>query len=346
MDEYQNGGILLDSKAFDEDFLLDDTEVREEQVKKMWFCLSPFKRGKVPLNCWLYGEPGTGKSAIARFVMNQLLSVAHIGGVCVNCWEKNTFYGILDKIITELKILGPEKPAISQKLDLLRRYLRDNHLLVILDDIDRPSPGERNNIIYNLCSLSGQGLILISRSRATIFDLEERIKSRLNAVRIEFPKYTREELINILERRAEKALAEDSWDRETLERIAGLAGGDSRVAIQTLRDAAFYAQGEGDQKINGSHVMRSWSEIREANSSHLLSRLTEHHAMLYHIVKEAKRILSNDLWKAYQEECVECQKQPISTRTFPIYVNELRDANLVKISRAPVKGRVREITIA
>ena len=34
----------------------------------------------------------------------------------------------------------------------------------------------------------------------------------------------------------------------------------------------------------------------------------------------------------------------ISTRTFPDYVNELRDMGLVRVKRAPVKGKVREIT--
>ncbi|MBW2031646.1 MAG: orc1/cdc6 family replication initiation protein, partial [Deltaproteobacteria bacterium] len=126
MYRYANGSILADVDVLDEEFLLEDTQVREEQIRELWFCLSPLEKGKNPLNCWIYGEPGTGKTAIARFVLSQFVSVTPVKMVYINCWEKNTFYGVLDRVITELRILGPEKPATSQKLDILRRYLRDN----------------------------------------------------------------------------------------------------------------------------------------------------------------------------------------------------------------------------
>jgi len=345
MDLYRNGTILADVDVLDEEFLLEDTEVRDEQVKELWFCLSPAEKSKSPLNCWLYGEPGTGKTAIAKFVLSQVQSVANIKGVYVNCWEKNTLYGVLDRIITELRILGPERPATSQKLDILQRYLRDNTVAVILDEIDRPAPVERNAIIYNLCNLPRLGLICISKGQGTIFELDERIKSRLNAVRIEFPRYAEGELQEILARKAERALVGGTWSRQLLKRIAELSSGDARIAVQTLKNAAYYSQNESCGKITEFHVMRGWHEISEANRNHLLNRLTYHHGLLYGIVKERGKALSSELWRAYLAKCSEDGQKPISTRTFPVYVNELRDMGLVRIKRAPVKGKVREISL-
>jgi cell division control protein 6 len=341
---YKSSEILTDADALDEESLLEDPLAREEQMKELWFCMSPLERGKTPFHCWLHGEPGTGKTAMARFVLGKLESMAPVKGVYVNCWEKNTFFGILDRMITELKILGPERPATGQKLDLLQRYLKDKNLVVILDDIDRPSPGERNSIIYNLCNLQRMGLICISKSTSTIFDLDDRIKSRLNAVPIEFPRYTAEELKEILTRRAEQALAYGSWTDQIPRRISELAAGDARIAIKTLKNAAYHAQKESGGKIRESHVMKGWHDTRQADRNHLLGKLTCHHSTLLDVIKEKGEVLSNELWKAYLEKCKENDAEPISTRTFPDYVNELRDMGLVRVKRAPVKGKVRAIT--
>jgi cell division control protein 6 len=345
MNIYRNGRILTDVDALDEEFPLEDTQVREEQVRELWFCLSPLEEKKNPITCWLHGEPGTGKTAIAKFVLNQFKSLASFRGVYINCWEKNTVYGVLDRIISDLRILGPERPATSQKLEILQRYLKDNSLVVILDEIDRPAPGERNAIIYNLCNLPKLGLICISKGLSTIFELDERIKSRLNAVRVEFTKYTIQDLQEILARKAEVALVEGTWDEQVLGRIAKLAAGDARIAVQSLKNAAYYAQKEASDRINESHIMRGWHEIREMNRNHLLNHLTYHHSLLYEIIKEKRKVLSNELWNTYLEVCKEAKQKPVSTRTFPVYVNELRDAGLVKVKRAPVKGKVREITL-
>jgi Cdc6-like AAA superfamily ATPase len=217
--------------------------------------------------------------------------------------------------------------------------------VVVLDDIDRPAPVERNSIIYNLCNLQKLGLICISKGPGIIFDLDERIKSRLNAVRIEFPKYSVEKLQEILTRKAEQALVEDTWSAQILKRIAELAAGDARVAVQTLKNAAYYAQKDYSETIRESHVMKGWNEIRDRNKNHMLNQLTYHHSLMFDIIKEKGKVLSNELWQTYLDRCRESENKPVSTRTYPAYVNELRDLGLIKIKRAPVKGRVREIEV-
>jgi cell division control protein 6 len=345
MDRYSNGCILADVDVLEEEPRPEDTMVRDEQMRQIRFCLLPLLAKKNPLHCWLYGEPGTGKTAISRFVLSRFQKEMPVKVVHVNCWEKNTFYGVLDKIITDLRILGPEKPATSQKLEILQKYLRENNLIVILDEIDRPSPGERNAIIYNLCNVPRLGLVCISKSTETIAGLEDRIKSRLNAVLIRFPNYTAEELTDILTRKAARALVAGTWEAGILKRVAELADGDARVALHTLKHAAYYAQKESSKRIEMSHVLQGWQDTRKINFNHILNKLTEHHVFLYEIIRDRKSMLSTELWGSYLKKCREARVNPISSRTFPDYVNELRDRGLVRIKRAAVKGRVREIEI-
>jgi cell division control protein 6 len=345
MDRYSNGSILADVDVLEEEPRPEDTMVREEQMKQIRFCLIPLLGKNSPLNCWVYGEPGTGKTAISRFVLSRFQSEMPLKVVHVNCWEKNTFYGVLDKIITDLRILGPEKPATSQKLEILQKYLRENNLVVILDEIDRPAPTERNAIIYNLCNLPRLGLLYISKSTETIAGLEDRIKSRLNAVLVKFPNYTAAELTDILTRKAERSLVKGTWEQGTLQRVAELADGDARVALHTLKHAAYYAQKESSRKIETPHVLQGWQDTRKINWNHILNKLTEHHVLLYEIIRDKKSMLSTELWSSYLQKCREARVNPISSRTFPDYVNELRDRGLVRIKRVAVKGRVREIEI-
>jgi hypothetical protein len=66
------------------------------------------------------------------------------------------------------------------------------------DEIDHIKEIERDSIIYNLCNTGNIGLICISNSRDALCEVDNRIKSRLNAKQIELEPYTGIELLGIL----------------------------------------------------------------------------------------------------------------------------------------------------
>lgn len=334
-------GIIGNFDILSEDYIPENIPGREAQITELKVCLDPVAKRKRPMNAWLYGPPGTGKTSTSRYMLTQLKDAYRVYGVYVNCWKDDSLYAVLEKVITDLRILGAEKPDASFKMERLQRHLKDTPLVLVLDEIDQPPPKERNSILYNLSELQNVGLICICNSRQFLFGLDERIKSRLNVTQIEFRPYSVSDLAYILSLRAETALVPRTWDKALLERISEMAEGDARIAIQTLKNAAYYAEKSNASQILPEHVEKGWKDARFIKKTYLLNKLTADHKILFEIIKSRKEILSNQLWEDYLSEARKKGIQPIAPRTYLIHVNKLRDLGLIKAERARVRGKVR-----
>lgn len=333
--------IVANTDFLDEDYIPNRTPGREEQIEQMKLCIEPLARRERPINMWLYGPVGTGKTLISKLILRNFCSRHKIYGVYVNCWERATLFSILEKIIMDLRMLEIQKPDTGYRLQELNRRLKGASLLLILDEIDKSSPKERDSIIYNLCSLENTCLICISNSRSTLFSLDERNVSRLNPRQIEFMPYTQEDIEEMLKFRAEMGLAPGTWDRRVIQRIAEMSAGDARIAIKTLNNSAYYADREGNGLIRIEHANRAWNDAKVDKRAYMLDKLTPDHRVLYEIVRSQKHILSNELWRAYVTSSRKMNIRPIALRTYCEYVNRLKELGLINAERARIRGRVR-----
>ncbi len=82
-----------------------------------------------------------------------------------------------------------------------------------------------------------------------------------------------------------------------MKRIAKLANGDARNAIQTLRDAAVRAEETGSDAIQTDHLSGGHLKAREAKQKYRLVKFSEHHRLLFQIIHERTEIRSDDLWR-------------------------------------------------
>jgi cell division control protein 6 len=340
---YETGqtSMIVEHSILRESYIPEKLFDRETQVQEILRCLSPLLKGRKPINLWLYGEPGTGKTATTIYLLNHIREKAGIKGILINCWQKDSFYEILDEIISQLRILGAEEHRTTIKLEKLRRYLNDQPFVIVLDEVDQLTPSERSTTLYNLDSLANVGVICISNSQQPLFELEERVRSRLNPYTVFFRTYPCGTLMEILTHRAGMALAAGVWSDKTLTRIAGLANGDARMAISTLRNAVELAEEGHCDKISAYALEKQQSSARQAKRECTLKSLTEDHRMLYQIVKQQGQILSGDLWQEYLRHCEGVKRKPLAPRTFSDYANRLVQAGLITSERARVKGKVR-----
>lgn len=336
--------VLAKPESLDEDYLPDLLHARATEIEEITNSLSPAAKGRRPINLWLYGSPGTGKTLTARFVLRKLESEG-VRGVYVNCWEHPSLYSVVENITDQLRILGADQQRTTVKLQRLARHLADRPFLIVLDELDQAPPSERANILYGLYNLGKTGLVCIAASREPLHDLDDRIKSRLSPREVSFAPYSRQQVLDILKNRADLALATGSWKQGTLERIAQLSGGDARVALHTLRHAAELAESENSSGIHARHVDLGFSRARVVRSTYVLRKLTADHQLLHDIIRKRKEILSGDLWRAYLKRCRRLGRRSIAVRTFSDYVNSLRDAKLIEVERASVKGQVRLLRV-
>ena len=333
--------IIVDHDILRESYIPTRLNAREIQSEQILCCLSPVRRRHKPIHTWLYGKPGTGKTSTAIHVLRHLEEKNSVKSIVVNCWEKDTFYEILDEMISEFRILRADEHRTSFKLEKLRSFFKDRPFIVVLDEVDQVKPRELSSVLYNLDSMLNAGILCISDSTRALMGLEARVRSRLNPHTIFFPCYSRQTLLEILAHRAELALVEGSWTLTALRQIAAMAQGDARAAIRMLRRAAFLADHHRLDRITTRTLEEQMKDVKDTRKDHVLNSLTQDHRMLYEIVKQKGKILSGDLWEEYLQRCSQLRRKPLAPRTFSDYVNRLVRAGLITSERARVRGKVR-----
>lgn len=337
--------VVTKQDLLNESYFPSDIMGRDAQIDEISCCLEPANRKSKPMNAWLFGESGTGKTLVAKYVLKKFQEKAFLNGVYINCWENNTFYSILDKLVRELRILGAEKVNIGFKLERICQFIGRKPFIIILDEFDMVRKPESDAVIYNISTLLNIGLICICKSRLSLYSLDDRTLSRLDARQIFFPPYTEKELCAILEKRALFGLRHGTFGKTILEIIAKVAKGNARTAIQTLRNAAYMAERGKDRHIKPQHVRDAHNSSKELKKDYQLSRLNSHQRLLYELVKEKKEIKSGELWNVYFERCKRLNKQPIALRTYSEYMSKLIERELVHWDRALVRGKVRVFTV-
>lgn len=313
---------------------------KEAQLKEILFYLSPAAKRRKPINVWIYGESGTGKTAAAKLLLQQMKEDG-MKGVYVNCWEDRTLFAAAHRIVYELRILGSDMHSIGSKLAGLKKFLDGKPAIIVLDEIDKPSPKQRDSILYALSTISSIGLVCICNDEHLFSSLEERVQSRLMPARIRFPPYSADQIAAILKERAEEALYEGAWDMDALKQIAEQSGGNARRAVHILRRAAEYAETRGEAHIREA-LKAAITDHSNGSHRHFLAKLGTHYQFIYSLITTNPGIRSRELWNLYNVECGEKKRSPVARRTFTDYLMELEELRLIRSEWISVNGRSRK----
>ena len=157
--------LIEDGNLLSPETVTDEPIGRRAELEELHTCLTPMLRNQSPLNTWVCGPPGSGKSLLVRWAVECTCGAAGSRiSVYVNCWQHRSLYSVPQAIINRLKILGAEAQDTNVKLDRIRQALRGRLFVVILDESDRPMPAQREEIIYGLLNLPKVGLICVANS--------------------------------------------------------------------------------------------------------------------------------------------------------------------------------------
>lgn len=332
--------IIRNRDVLSEDYIPSEIHSRDSQKRELQICLEPAIRGYKSIHTFIYGPSGTGKTLIAKALLRDLKERS-INGAYINCWEHQSLYSIIDKIIEDFRILNAEKQNTIYKMEKFEKFLNDKPFILILDNIDRLDPKDIDFSLYNLCDLRKTGLVCIGYSMDFLQKLEDRVKSRLNPRIIEGPAYSKKELLQILKERAEIGLETHSWDDRILKKIVNLANGDARMAVQTLGNAANYAENERSPRIKIKDLERGWIDAKELKINEILDNLGPHHRVILEVIQGCKEAISSDLWHEYKKACRRKKIKIVPFRTFAYYRDQLINSGLIISKRARIRGNVR-----
>ena len=349
------------------DYVPEDLPHREKQILKLGSILAPAIAGSKPSNVFIYGLPGTGKTAVTKYVLRKMLEKTgeKIRAAYVNCRQNNTNYSVLFEICTQL---GEKVPftglSLAELFKRLRRRVDSDRRLVIavLDEVDHLVKKNGDDLLYYLTRINSD----LSRSKVSLVGitndlkfmeyLDARVKSSLCEEEIVFPPYTYEELEDILKKRAEQALNKGAYTEEAIKLCAAIAArqkGDCRLALDILLKAADLAELEGAPKIEEDHVRRAYRELEKDVVVDLVRTMPLHAklvllSILYLSKEKPKLIITGDVYRRYKDLCRKIGLDALTQRRVSDILSDLDTVGLIctKIVNLGRYGRTKQIKVA
>ena len=350
------------------DYVPDKLPHREAQVDRLFSIFRPVGDSGLAANAFLYGSVGTGKTHTAKRFCEDFRGYANKQGrgldhVHVNCRQKMGDDAVLLHILKHFDARFPDRGfSIPEKLDSLRKWLEKQqvHLVIILDEVDVLLKKSGSELVYTFSRFgeeAGRGnvsLILISQRREAIDRLDAAALStfrRTNAV--EFPKYSKQELEDILKIRADLAFHPGTLDGDVIDLIADVASeyGDARYAIDLLERAGALADEEFAGEITPENVRGAKASVTQSDLQERLAELDRPQKLvLLGIARRIRRktyITTGEAEDAYGLVCEEFREKRRAHTQFWKYLQDLDAMGLIdaKKSGEGVVGKTTMISL-
>lgn len=250
--------LFRDPEVFEFDFVPEQFQFRENQMRELAFQIRPGMRGGRPLNSICKGLPGTGKTTSVRKLFSEISDATKkLVPVYVNCQIDNTKFAIFSQIYR--KLTGHLPPAsgtsFKQLFDAIARILVKEEivLLVALDDANYLLyENEINKVLYTLLraheAYEGVRIGVIVIISDLDVDLAKAVDARVTSVfrptEIYFPPYEEAEIREIIEERVMQGLFPGALGDEMLSLVVEQTheSGDLRVGIDLLKRATMSAE--------------------------------------------------------------------------------------------------------
>ncbi len=353
-------------------FVPDRLPHREEQIDQLAQILATALRGERPSNVLIFGKTGTGKTAVVKYIENELKKLD--GGravqyVYMNCEIVDTPYGILQNVANRfVENLSQRIPFTGLSTDrvyqmLVEKLDEEKRIVVlVLDEIDKIVTKNGDDLLYQLLKINDDltkakiSLIGISNDLKFTEWLDPRVKSRMSDEKMVFPPYNAQELFDILSQRAQKAFDNGVAGDSVLSLIAALAAqehGDARRALDLLRVAAELAERASEDHITEQHVQRAKNKIELDTVVEAIKSLpTQSKLVLLAIISNgeagADRMTTGDVYGTYKELCRKTGAPLLTQRRVTDLISELDMLGLVhaRVKSFGRGGRTKEVQSA
>jgi len=344
----KGSSIFKNKNVLYHDFVPENLPFREKHINRLAQVFSSLLRGEKGSNMFIYGKPGTGKTAVVKYVLSKFknfLQEKHleVNVSYVNCRMAGTEYRVLLAIAQDIGVSLPftglsVEEALSRVL--LKIKSDGKPFLVIFDEIDVLVSRYGDKILYSLTRFSSDNYILphviigISNDLRFKDYLDPRVLSSLSEEEIVFKPYTATELEVILKERVDLAFKDGVVDPLAIKLSAALSAsehGDARKALDIIRVAGEIAEERGDEKILEDHVRDAYSRI-DAERTHDVIRSLPLHSKLILISLlnyGGNTISTSKLYMIYKSVCGRIGEQPLSYRRFHSLISELSIMGIV-----------------
>jgi archaeal cell division control protein 6 len=336
------------------DYVPEKLPFRDEETKTIAQALSVVLREARPSNLLLFGKPGTGKTAVAKNVIERLRKKAKELGIevivpFVNTKTANTAYKVLYEIAEDMGINKVEKKlqvyftglSMGEATDRILDFIQKKkfHVILVMDEIDSLVEKNGDDILYNFTRANERiseggfiSLIGISNSLTFKDKLDPRVRSSLSEEEMVFNPYTIEQLQRILSDRSKLAFNDDTVSDAAINLCAAMAGkenGDARRAIDLLRVAAEIAERERVSKVEEKHIRLAQEKIERDTNYEVLKNSTTHTKLVIVAIIKSKNGNTGEVYEIYSSLCTHSEQEPLTQRRITQIISELDQLGLI-----------------
>lgn len=359
MKEINKRSVFKNKDLISPHFVPDALPFRESQIQEIITSLTPVLQGGLPNNLFIYGKTGTGKTATINKVLEKMMEILKEGNsttkiktIYMNCRTYNSKYKVLLKISDSIFTKSYFGYSAAFLYDTIVKHLKESGTFVItvLDEIDLIK--DINDTVYSLVRINDEvqkgGTTIIGISNNILFkeNLDARTKSGLCKKELVFPPYNAQELIEILKQRCALGFAENSVSDGAIALASAYAAqesGDARTALLLLSSAGELADKKETYQITDEEIKETKRKVDEEIVIDMISTLPEQQKIvLYSIANLVKNnrfsthlldsgyvIYSGDAYLEYVKQIKQIGKQPVSTKWFKEYLEELNTYGLL-----------------
>ena len=343
---------IKNRQALTIDYVPDKLPFREQEEKAVAQVLSTVFKSSRPSNLLLFGEPGTGKTAVIKKVVERLAKKASelnsgIKAVNVNAKGASTAYKVLFEIAEELGLNQQTKQvpftglSIGEATSRILQFIQKKKLglILIIDEIDSLVDKSGDDVLYSFTRANqqmGKGgfitVIGISNSLDFKDKLDPRVRSSLSEEEMVFNPYTIEQLRSILHERSKIAFIDGAVTDAAINLCAAMAGrehGDARKAIDLLRVGAEIAERENASKVDEKHVRAAQEKIERDAPYILLKNAPVHMKLVIVAVAKSKDGFTGDVYDVYSSFCKLAEQDPLTQRRITQMISKLDLLGLV-----------------
>lgn len=362
--------VFKDQGKLSFDYVPEKMIHREAQMQRLFSYFRSVVDAGVASNAFLYGPVGTGKTHGAKRFCVDFKKYAEEKGKAIDYWLVNCRRNMGDDavLLTLVRHFDPHFPdrgfSVSEKMETLKRHLEKHkiHVIVILDEVDALLKKSGADLIYSFARIAEEStaakgnisMMLISQRSNTLEYMDAAALStfrRSNVV--EFPRYNRKELQDIVSVRVDLAMHPGTVDEDIVELIADIASelGDARYAIEVLDKAGMLADEEGSETVTPEHIRGAKSQVHPTGLEERLALLdVPKKLVLLAIARRIRKkayITMGEAEEAYKIVCEEYGEKRRAHTQFWKYVGDLDALGLIdtKLSGEGVVGKTTLISL-
>lgn len=349
--------IFKNKRVLSHDYVPNELPHREKEIQKLAYILATALKGGKPSNVFMYGKTGTGKTAVARYVLKKLAERGEKLGLSlsyayVNCRYRKTNYRVLVKICDEIGCRSLPETGLPADMifDKMIKQIdrKDQLVIIILDELDWLVKSSGDDVLYQLTRINNElergqvSLIGITNDLKFKDNLDSRVLSSLSEESIIFSPYNAQQLYDILKQRTVMAFEDEVVDDSALRLAAAIAAqehGDARRAIDLLRVAGEIVERRGENKLTERHILEAKDEVEKDLVEVTVRDLpVQEQLILLAIVNlslssNGDKITTGNVKKVYEDICIKLGYKPVTLRRINDIISDLE---MLGIISAPV----------